>query len=176
MTSLATTVAAARATEADAQKIVQMLACGLRPVETTVEQVRGTLQADACCFLLERDGKSLGFVELRAIRSVPGREDAVAVVWMVSRRPIGLGAAALGFILRYAFSELGLREVWGWVRHDNEAMLRLCRSLGITDNGTWAGDPDFRLMTCSACELPRIDAALLHLERRVCVAKRSPRC
>jgi RimJ/RimL family protein N-acetyltransferase len=149
-----------------------MLASGLRPIETSAEQVRGTLQADACCFLLRRDDETLGFVELRAIRSVPGREDAAAVVWMASKRPIGLGAAALGFILRYAFHELGLREVWGWVGQDNQAMLRLCRRLGIRDNGTWEGDPDFRLMTCSACELPQIDAVLHDLGKRVCVTAR----
>jgi len=149
-----------------------MLVSGLRPIETSVEQVRGTLQADACCFLLKRDGETLGFVELRAIRSVPGREDAAAVVWMASKRPIVLGAAALGFILRYAFSELGLREVWGWVREDNAPMLNLCQRLGITNHGQWTGDPDFRLMTCSACELPQIDAVLHDLGKRVCVTAR----
>jgi len=62
---------------------------------------------------------------------------------------------------------LGLREVWGWVRKDNEPMLRLCRHLGIMDNGPWAGDPEFRLMTFSSRSVAEIMPVLERVHRKL---------
>ncbi len=162
-------VKARRATEDDAALISSLLACGNRDDPVVPESVRGTLALGSHCFILSLDAEILGFVELRAVHPEPERSDAAVVVWMVKRRPLGIGAAALGFILRYAFCSLGLREVWGWVRQNNEAMLRLCRRLGITESGTWQGDPDFRMMMCAGDQFSEIIKRFDRLERRVTV-------
>ncbi len=142
-------VTARRAVLADAECIAGILATGVNPAIVTRKQVRGTLNAGAHCFLLYCGEDLLGLVELRAIHPEPERSDALVVIWLVKRRPVGIGVVALGFILQHAFCTLGLSEVWGYVRNDNFPMRALCRRLGIFDNGIWAGNPEFRLMTCS---------------------------
>ena len=169
MGSSGTSVNARRATEDDAALISRLLACGPSGISVTAECVRGTIALGSHCFILSLDAEILGFVELRAVHPEPERSDAAVVVWMVKRRPLGIGAAALGFILRYAFCSLGLREVWGWVRQDNARMLRLCRHLGVTDNGPWAADPDFRLLIHASGAFANRRAVLGRVEGRVSI-------
>jgi acetyltransferase len=44
---------------------------------------------------------------------------------------IGLGSLLLGRLIKYA-REWGFCEVFGEVLHENQAMLRLCRSMNFT--------------------------------------------
>lgn len=166
-----TCVNARRATEDDAALISSLLACGTRGVSVESESIRGTLALGSHCFVLSLGDNILGLVELRSVHPEPERSDAAVVVWMVNRRPLGIGAAALGFILRYAFCSLGLREVWGWVRQDNDPMLRLCRHLGIVDNGPWVGNPECRLMTFPAEHFADVVPVLARLQRKVWICE-----
>ena len=160
-------ITARRVGLSEAQCIADLLSIGTHPAIVTVEQVRGTLQAGAHSFLLYRDDELLGLAELRAIHPEPERSDAVVVLWMVTQNPVGIGVAALSFLLQHAFSTLGLSEVWGWVRQSNTPMLALCRRLGLIDHGTWAGDPECRLLTCSAAKFRDIMPTLTRLHARI---------
>lgn len=168
------TVYARRATAADATVIACLLETGSRPVEVTEDQVSGTIEAGSHTFILSHGSTVVGIAELRAVHTEPERSDAAGVVWMVQNRPLGVGVAALCFILRYAFETLQLREVWGWVRQDNAPMLRLCRHLGIRDHGTWAGNPECRLMTFDRAGLQAKRDVLSRLGSRIRVILAGP--
>lgn len=162
-------ITAKRAELADVQCILDVLETGINPTIVTPEQVHGTLLDGSHSFLLYQNNELLGIVELRAIHPEPERSNAVVVIWLVKREPIGIGVVALGFIFRYAFYTLGLREVWGWVRQDNSPMLKLCKHLGLTDNGTWEGDPEFRLITFIKQDFENIEKISSKLKKRIII-------
>ena len=156
-------VIAVRASPADGALIANLLSRGPRPLRVTVAEARDMVASDPECFLLWQEALALGFVQLRAVDE--GNRDAVGVVWIPCRRPVGIGAAALGFVLQRAFEEIGLREVWGWVADDNWRMLALCKRLGILDRSPWKGNPGQRLVACSRREYDAMRSQMNRLAR-----------
>lgn len=62
-------------------------------------------------------------------------ELGVSIITPEERRS-GCGIDANAIMLDYAFGHLGLQRIWGHVKADNEAALRLCERLGYRLEGT----------------------------------------
>ena len=62
-------------------------------------------------------------------------ELGVSIVTPEERRK-GFGIDANAIMLDYAFGHLGFQRIWGHVKADNEAALRLCERLGYRVEGT----------------------------------------
>jgi RimJ/RimL family protein N-acetyltransferase len=90
--------------------------------------------------IVERDGRPVGFVLLRALGRDGGVVELARIV--VSLRGQGLGPRALWLVLERAFVELRARRVWLDVMVDNRRARRAYEAVGFAEDGIAPRGPD----------------------------------
>ncbi|MDY7225166.1 GNAT family N-acetyltransferase [Hyalangium rubrum] len=91
-------------------------------------------------FLAERPGALMGFCGLRCI---DGGEDVELLYGLLPAFwGRGLATEAAQAVLRFAFEQVGLRELWAGADFGNTASLRCLHRLGMTDAGVRRVGPE----------------------------------
>lgn len=101
----------------------------LRPAEEWLSSLRRSGLARA--WMIERDGRTIGEVELAQINHRSGTAELRICIGEESFRGQGLGRAALAATLAIAFGALRLQRVYLRVFETNERAIRLYESMGF---------------------------------------------
>jgi len=88
---------------------------------------------NARCYVLCQGGECVGLAEIRAIGGYSGTFQGEAVLWLGSKRGVGLGICAIALLLEQAFEVENLDRLWWWVDRRNAAMLTVCLKLGFRE-------------------------------------------
>jgi len=91
------------------------------------------------------DGRPVGLADLFEVEPLHRRAGVGILIHDPEERGRGYAREALELLIGYARRTLGLQQLWGSVETDNEASLRLFRSIGFTEIGTrrrWNWSPD----------------------------------
>lgn len=107
-------------------------------LETTaqwIETVRATNLKDRVVFAVRRDGALKGVVQLHTIDWIHRKAILGVYIGDPAERGSGLGRAASGLILDYAYNGLDLERVWLEVLAPNTGAKRLYEQLGFIREG-----------------------------------------
>jgi UDP-4-amino-4,6-dideoxy-N-acetyl-beta-L-altrosamine N-acetyltransferase len=88
--------------------------------------------ADRRYWIIEDEGKPVGFANLTAIDRVSRRCDWAYYLGDPATRGRGIGACVEYMVLNHVFGPLGLNKLWCEVFVDNEAVWRMHESFGFT--------------------------------------------
>ncbi len=85
--------------------------------------------------ICNKQNKAIGLIDLFDFDPKNHRAGLGIVVLDEKERNKGVGAQAIGIVIEYAFSTLGLRQLFANVIEDNEASIRLFKKLGFRKVG-----------------------------------------